>query len=77
MGSDGAVQRVTLDHETLPGALSVRLENIDRLDRVLLLSSRVDSLDGEHGVDSEGCEKVVVADVFSMTLGQDGRFKQG
>jgi hypothetical protein len=40
----------------------VGLEHVDRLDGVFLLAPRVDSLDSQHGVDSERSEEVVVAE---------------
>lgn len=63
---DGTVQGVTLDHETLPSRLSVCLEDIDSLDRVLFFASWVDSHDSEHGVDGKRSKEVVVADPSVM-----------
>ena len=42
------------------------LENVDRLDWVLLLTAGVDRLDSQHGVDGKGGEEVVVAEVRDM-----------
>ena len=49
--SDGAVECVTFDVNGFGSRLSVRLENVDRLDGIFDLASRVDSLDSEHSVD--------------------------
>jgi hypothetical protein len=61
---DSAVESITVDHETLPGRLSVRFEHVDRLDGVFLLSSGVCRLDSEHGVDSHRGEKVIVTILY-------------
>ena len=57
---NGTVQSVTLDHETLPCALPMCLQHVDSLDGVLFLATRVDRADGQHGIDSDGSEKVVI-----------------
>ncbi|KAI3475615.1 hypothetical protein L1887_62957 [Cichorium endivia] len=60
LGGDGAVEGVAVDEERLARRLAVRLEHVDRLDRILCLAARIDGLDGEHGVDGDLREKVVV-----------------
>lgn len=36
------------------------LQHVDSLDGVLFLAARVDRADGQHGIDGDGSEKVVV-----------------
>lgn len=58
LGSDCAVQGVTLDEGRLQRALSVSLQDVDRLHRVFCLVAVVSRLDGLHGVDTHVGEEV-------------------
>lgn len=57
---DRAVQSVALDELRLQSASAVRFEDVDGFDGVLDFATGVDGLDGEHGVDRESAEEVVV-----------------
>jgi hypothetical protein len=60
LGSNGAVESVTLDGDGLSSRLSVSLEDVNGLDGILDVTSRVGRFDGEHGIDSERSPEVIV-----------------
>lgn len=64
---DCAVQGIARHHETLPHTLSMSLQHVDRLDWVLLLPSSIDSLDGQHGVNGNGCKEIVITGCVSRS----------
>lgn len=59
--SDCAIESVAFDKDGFGCALAVGLENVDRFDRILDVTTRIDGPHGEHSVDGHVGEEVVIA----------------